>query len=521
MNRFDEEVASLGIQVVDVAPADDKVKVIVNNRELEIVGWNGPNDPENPFNWSKARKLLITILCLTATMTCTMNGTALTVAWKDTNEYFGISDDTFPNSYWPVASWTIGGAVFMMVFLPLMEDFSVKWGYLASYAMFLLFVFPQALVQNFAGFIIIRFFAGGFVSLVANCIVGICCDIWDGERGRSIPVASYITLYLSGSSMGPVMGAAVLTKLHWKWIIWIQLIFYSALLPLFFFILPETRGSNILRQRAQHIRKTTNRKAFSAEELDRPSPLATLAFSVKRPFYLFFTEWVVFSFTVWSSFAVGLVYLFTQSTEQVFSHLYGWTSIQAGLIQSAIVAGMLLAWLANFYQVHLYFASASRNAENPGEPIPEAHLYHSIFGCFVGCGGGMFIYGWGAYSSVPWMVPALGLVMVGYGINAIVIAVAAYVTACYSKYAVSAVASVCAGENLFAALMPLAASTMYTKLGFHWASSLLGIFSVFLGLAPVVMLFWGRKIRERSPFISEARYGDGGDGGSCEGLVGN
>lgn len=132
MNRFDEEVASPGIQVVDVAPADDKVKVIVNNREVEIVDWNGPNDPENPFNWSKARKLLITILCLTATMTCTMNGTALTVAWNDTNEYFGIGDDNFPNSYWPVASWTIGGAVFMMVFLPLMEDFSVKWGYLVS-----------------------------------------------------------------------------------------------------------------------------------------------------------------------------------------------------------------------------------------------------------------------------------------------------------------------------------------------------------------------------------------------------
>ncbi|KAG8624504.1 hypothetical protein KVT40_007571 [Elsinoe batatas] len=489
---------------------------------IHVVDWDGPGDPENPFNWSRKRKLFITILCLIATMTCTMNGTALTVAWNETNGYFGISDEHFPHSYWPVASWTIGGAVFMMVFLPLMEDFSVRWGYLASYVFFLLFVFPQGLVQNFAGFVVIRFFAGGFVSLVANCIVGICCDIWEGERGRSIPVATYITLYLSGSSLGPVMGAAVLTTLHWKWIIWIQLIFYTALLPLFILFLPETRGSNILRQRARRLRLTTSPTSFSAEELHRQSPLTTLRESVSRPLHLFFTEWVVFSFTIWSSFAVGLVYLFTQSTELVFASLYNFTTIQAGFIQSAIVLGMLLAWTANFLQVHLYFASAARNTERPGEPIPEAHLYHSIFGCFVGCGGGMFIYGWGADANVPWPVPALGLVMVGYGINAIVIAVAAYVTACYSKYAVSAVASVCAGENLFAALMPLAASAMYTKLGFHWASSLLGFFAILLGGAPVVMLFWGRGIRERSPFISEARYEGEGEveGGSREGLVG-
>ncbi|PNS17256.1 hypothetical protein CAC42_6939 [Sphaceloma murrayae] len=516
----DDMASNQSAAQVSHVPSHDAKITAVHQHDIEIVDWNGPNDPENPFNWSKPRKLLITILCLTATMTCTMNGTALTVAWKDTNEHFGISDEHFPNSYWPVASWTIGGAVFMMVFLPLMEDFSVRWGYLASYVMFLLFVFPQALVQNFAGFIVIRFFAGGFVSLVANCIVGICCDIWEGERGRSVPVASYITVYLSGSSLGPVMGAAVLTTLHWKWIIWIQLIFYTSLLPLFILLLPETRGSNILRARARSLRRNDPTRTFSTtEDLDRSSPLDTLRTSLSRPFHLFFTEWVVFSFTIWSSFAVGLVYLFTQSTEQVFSHLYGWTSIQAGLIQSAIVLGMCLAWIANFYQINLYFASAARNSESPGDPIPEAHLYHSILGCFLGCGGGMFLYAWSSTPSVPWPVPALGLLLVGYGINAIVIAVAAYVTACYSKYAVSAVASVCAGENLFAALLPLAASTMYSKLGFGWASTLLGLFSVVLGGAPVVMLFWGRQIRTRSPFISEARYGEGREG-SCEGLVG-
>lgn len=66
------------------------------------------------------------------TLTVLINGTSITVAAEAINDEFGISDANFPNSYWPITSWTLGGGIFMMVLLPLMEDFGVRWAYLVS-----------------------------------------------------------------------------------------------------------------------------------------------------------------------------------------------------------------------------------------------------------------------------------------------------------------------------------------------------------------------------------------------------
>ncbi|RJE16363.1 multidrug transporter, partial [Aspergillus sclerotialis] len=59
---------------------------------------------------------------------------------------------------------------------------------------------------------------------------------------------------------------------------------------------------------------------------------------------MLFTEPVLFVFTVWSAFMLGTVYVFTQSVEQVFSGLYGWTASQAGYVQAAVVIGECVGW---------------------------------------------------------------------------------------------------------------------------------------------------------------------------------
>lgn len=85
-------------------------------------------------------------------------------------------------------------------------------------------------------------------------------------------------------------------------------------------------------------------------------------------------------------------------------------------------------------------------------------------------------------------------------------AIMMYITDAYAKYAGSASAAVCFGENVFAAFLPLAAMSMYTNLGFQWASSLLGFLALALSFAPVVIVLKGADIRRRSPFMSEAVY---------------
>ncbi|KAK5004936.1 hypothetical protein LTR28_008305 [Elasticomyces elasticus] len=435
----------------------------------------------------------------------------MTVAAEQINEEFGVSDATFPNSYWPVTSWSVGGALFLMVGLPLMEDFDGETTladmlFEATYIAFVLFIIPQALAKNFATLIVTRFFSGGCVSILANTVCSMVCDMFDGEERRTVPVGLYIWLYLVGQSIGPVIGGAIIRHLHWRWIFYIQLICYGASFPFFFVLIRETRGPVILRSRAKAIRKKSGKQAYTREELNAPPLLPTLFLSVKRPFHMLFTEWVIFSFTLWSAFSFGTILVFTQSVEQVFVSLYGWRSYSAGYVQGAVVIGECLGWLATLYQKRLYIGSASRNTKQPGTPIPEARLYMSIVGSFTGMAGGMFVYAWTSYPSMPWIAPAIGLTMVGFGICTVVTAVADYVTDAYARYGGSAVAAVAFGENMFAAFLPLSAHSMYSALGFQWASTLLACLALMLSFAPVMLMIWGETFRQRSPFMKLAAY---------------
>ncbi|KAF2726065.1 MFS general substrate transporter [Polychaeton citri CBS 116435] len=471
------------------------------------ITWDSPHDPGNPYNWPPTRKWLVTGTALLGTLVVTLNGTSITVAADAINGQFNVSDASFPNSYWPVFSWSLGGGLFIILFLPLMEDLGIRKGFLIFYVFFFLMVIPQAVAQNFATLIVTRFFAGGCVALLANTIASIIPDVFESDEERSIPVGLYIMLYLVGSTLGPPMFAGVEQHLDtWRWIFYIQLIIYGSLFPVFFFMIRETRSAVILRQRAKKLRKTSNKLIRTKSEINGIPFRTKLWRSTTRPLLLLFTEPVLFASTLWSAFSFGTVYLFSQSVEQVFAELYGWRGYSTGYVQGAVVIGELLGWLATIYNSKLYLKSARRNNEMPGRPIPEARLYVSVFGSFFGITGGMFVYAWTSYPSLPWIAPAIGLAMVGFGIMTVVTAVADYVTDAYaaSDYAGSAISAVAFGENLVAGTLPLATGRIYTQLGFQWASTLLGLLAFVLSLAPVVFLWKGTSLRARSPFMLSA-----------------
>lgn len=91
------------------------------------------------------------------------------------------------------------------------------------------------------------------------------------------------------------------------------------------------------------------------------------------------------------------------------------------------------------------------------------------------------------------------------------------VTDSYSKYAASALSAASLGRNTFGAFLPLAAYELFTRLGYGWAGSLLGFVGLALSCIPVVLILYGRQIRERSPFMREAGLGGNGDGEASEG----
>lgn len=232
--------------------------------------------------------------------------------------------------------------------------------------------------------------------------------------------------------------------------------------------------------------------------------------SFERPTRMLLTEPVVAFFTLWISFAWGILFLFFSSVVQTFSTNYGMNTLQTGCIQLAISVGALVGTLINPIQDWIYLRTASKNDEKPGRPIPEARLYTSIPGSILFTGG-LFWYGWASQPDVAWIVPTIGIGMTGLGIYSIYMAVVNYLTDAYEKYAASALSAASLGRNTFGAFLPLASYQLFANLGYGWAGSLLGFIGLALSAVPVVLVIKGPEIRRRSPFMREATFGDPDD----------
>lgn len=263
----------------------------------------------------------------------------------------------------------------------------------------------------------------------------------------------------------------------------------------------------ILKRRAKKLRYETGRSIYAEADLDTTSVLKLVQISFERPTRMLLTEPVVIFFTLWVSFAWGILFLFFSSVAQTFSSNYGWGTFQTGLVQLAISVGAVIGTVLNPIQDWIYLRSASRNREHPGKPIPEARLYTSIPGSLL-FAGGLFWYGWASVGdgSVPWIVPALGIGCTGVGIYSIYMAVVNYLTDAYEKYAASALSAASLGRNTFGAFLPLASFQLFENLGYGWAGSLLGFVGLALSVVPVVLVLKGPAIRRQSPFMREAMF---------------
>ncbi|KAH7556249.1 hypothetical protein BM1_06775 [Bipolaris maydis] len=460
----------------------DPTKKANTDSNLDYLTWKSPSDPSNPFNFPTTKRLRITLLACSMTFVVQVSGTMLTSAAPQINSSFNVSDEVFPHSYWPVLSWNLGGAAAPLLGLPLMENFGVRWSYLIIYAVMIIFIIPQVVADNFATLIITRIITGSCAGVLANITSGIVSDIWRPGRVHSFYTDEFNRIFLG------------------------QIIFYASLIPLLFLLLPEVRPDVILTRRARHIRASTGKEVYTAAEKQQTSFRDILKETLVRPTRMLCTEGVVLSFGFWSAFCIGTAFMFTQSIVQVFSELYGWTFFGTGLVQSAVVIGEFIGLFASLVQDRIYFASAGRNTESPGKPVPEARLYLSILASFIGLSGGLFYFAWTSYSSIPWIVPSISLAFVGFGMFCSTAAVTSYVVDAYAKYAASAIAGIAFLENTMAAFLPLATQDLYRALGFQWASSLLGFVALALSCIPLVLLRYGRSIRARSPFMNQAGY---------------
>ena len=109
----------------------------------------------------------------------------------------------------------------------------------------------------------------------------------------------------------------------------------------------------------------------------------------------------------------------------------------------------------------------------------------------------------GAFESVPWIVPTLGIACATVGIFSIYLSVFSYLCDCYHRYSSSALAAQSFCRNMLAGAFPLFTDQMFKKMTYEGAAGLLGGFGALLTLVPWVLVLYGPRIRARSKLARE------------------
>ena len=95
------------------APENNEVDQGVEDRrqtkeENNVVGWDGPDDPQNPQNWSRPKKFATTLLYATMTFCITFASSVFSTATVPTAAKFHVSTEVM----------TLGTGLFVIVWFP-------------------------------------------------------------------------------------------------------------------------------------------------------------------------------------------------------------------------------------------------------------------------------------------------------------------------------------------------------------------------------------------------------------------
>lgn len=493
----------------DDNPLETSDTSIVNNKEnLEkdgphnealCVGWYGPDDPENPQNWSSSKKAFIAGQVLTLTFSVYVGSSIYTPALPEIMEHFHISQTA---ALVPLSVFVFGYGIGPVVFSPLSEHPAVgrMWIYVITLLIFVCLQVPTALSPNIGSLIILRFLGGVFSSPALATSGATFGDIY---QIAYIPfaLALWAISAICGPVFGPVLGGVFAQVLGWRWTFWMLLWISGACLAILFFFFPETSAANILYRRAKRLEKLTGKKYTTAARQEwATKKMSTVAYDILlRPLLITFTEPVVFALGLYIALLYSTLYSWFEAFPIVFTEVHGFNTIQSGLAYLGLIVG-------GFVGVGMYLPIIYINFTRPvlQGNFPPVSMFMKL--CLIGSTifpASLFFFAWTSHKSIHWIVPIIASGMCIIGMVFIFQTVFNYLSGSYPKY----IASVFAGNGLFRAFVaggfPLFAHQMFVTLGpskfpVGWGTTLVGCIGVLMGLIPLVLIKWGDKLKGSS-----------------------
>ncbi|KAI1079633.1 MFS general substrate transporter [Whalleya microplaca] len=253
---------------------DDKKKT----PDGQIILDPQPDDSHNdPLNWSTWRR---DSALLSLGLYCMVGGgiTPLIAAgFTDVaNEYeVSVSEISLTTGL-----YMMGLGIGCVIFSPTAILYGKRPVYLFSSILFILSAVWCALSPNFTSLILARIFQGIAVSPVECLPSATIAEIFFLHE-RAYRIGIYTLLLLSGKNLIPLVSAAIIESLGWRWVFWVVAIVVGFCGSLLFFFVPETfwDRSPIPKSR-QHPKRPS---LFSRRSSARQIPKDTAANNEKPP----------------------------------------------------------------------------------------------------------------------------------------------------------------------------------------------------------------------------------------------
>ncbi|KAJ2998512.1 hypothetical protein NUW54_g7025 [Trametes sanguinea] len=328
-----------------------------------IVNWDGPDDPQNPKNWSKKKKWAATLIVSAFTFISPVSSSMMAPASEQIAGQFGITNSTVIALLTSVfvAAYAFGP----LILGPLSELYGRSRVLQLANMWYLAWNLGCGFAQNEGQLIAFRFLAGLGGSAPLSIGGGVLGDLWrPEERGQAIAIYSLAPLL--GPVIGPTCGAWIAQKSTWRWVFWATTIVDAFIQVLGVFFLKETFPPVLLERKAARIRKTMDPEKAGAREVRTVFDGADrhwkniVAKALVRPFALFIHEPIVQLLGIYMAFVYGTLYLFLTTIPGIFEGVYREKVGIAGLHYLALGVGLTGASQVNarmLDKIYKYFSA--------------------------------------------------------------------------------------------------------------------------------------------------------------------
>ncbi|KAI0644022.1 MFS polyamine transporter [Trametes meyenii] len=461
------------------------------------VSWDGPDDPENPQNWSRAYKWFLTILCLLMTVNVTFASSAPSAASLFIVQEFHSSTEV---GYLVTSIFLCGYVVGPILWGPGSELFGRQIIFRITLICYVLFHLGQSLAHNIATLLVTRFLTGVFACAPLTNCGGVIVDIWD-----PITRGSATALFSAGVFVGPVLGPIAggflaSSSLGWRWVFWIMMIFAGTCTAVAVIFLPETYAPVLLQKKAQRLRKADpqgNAEVYAEHERSDWSARGILHRTVYRPVQMLSQEPILMLVTIYLSLVYGVLYALFEALPVIFVGTRGFNIGESGLIFIGVGVGTTIG---AYMTIPLSKHYPKLNVKWRGYPPPEERLWGAMIGApllVIGC----FWLGWtGNYASIHWIVPAIATVPVGAAVALVFNSFLSYLIDTYLQYSASAFSANTIIRSCVGASFPLFTVQMFDRLGINWACTLIGFCALLLAPSPFLFYRYGTWVRTKSKF---------------------